>query len=170
MLAVILPALTIFALRIVDITMYTMRLMMMVRGRKAFTWIFAFLQSFVYVTALRAVLADLGAPLKVLGYAAGFATGMVVGMWLESRVAVGYSHLRIISLGRGAVIAERLRSAGYPITEVAAHGRDGTVTLLNLNAPRRHSGQAVQIASQADPQAFVTAESMRLIQQGTSQT
>jgi len=169
-LAVILPALTIFALRIVDITMYTMRLMMMVRGRKAFTWIFAFLQSFVYVTALRAVLADLGAPLKVLGYAAGFATGMVVGMWLESRVAVGYSHLRIISLGRGAVIAERLRSAGYPITEVAAHGRDGTVTVLNLNAPRRHSGQAVQIASQADPQAFVTAESVRLIQQGTSQT
>jgi len=169
-LVVILPALTIFALRIVDITMYTMRLMMLVRGRKAFTWVFAFLQSFIYVTALRAVLADLGAPLKVLGYAAGFATGMVVGMWLESRVAIGYSQLRIISLGRGAEIAEHLRSAGYSITEVAAHGRDGTVTVLNLNVPRRQSNQAAQIAAQTDPQAFVTAKSVRLIQRGTSQT
>ena len=168
MLAAILPALTIFALRIIDISMYTMRLMMLVRGRKAFTWLFAFFQSFVYVTALRAVLADIGAPLKVLAYAAGFATVMVVGMWLESRLAVGNTHLRIISLGRGAEIAERLRSAGYPITEIAAHGRDGTVTLLNLNVPRRQSKQAVYIASQADPQVFVTAESMRLIQRGKS--
>ena len=159
-------ALPIFALRIVDISFYTMRLMMLRRGRKGLTWIFAFCQSFVFVIAIRSVLTDLGNWGKVIGYATGFATGVVVGIWVEERLAIGHTHLRIISSRRGTEISERLRGLGYAVTEVPARGQDGMVTLLNCNVLRRRARDVEGIVAEIDPDAFVTAEYVYPVQRG----
>ena len=164
--AILLSAVPIFLLRVVDVTLYTVRLMMVVRGRKALAWIFAFFQSFVFVTALRLVLSDLGDWAKYLGYAAGFATGILTGMWLESRMAVGYTHLRVMSPRRGAELAERLREAGYAVTEIGGIGRDGAVNILNCSVLRKQAGQVESIVQQVDPEAFMTAENVRQVDGG----
>ena len=165
-LAFIQSALLVFLLRMVDVTLYTLRIKMVVRGRKPQAWLFGFAQSLVYVTALRLVLSDLGDWGKVIGYATGFATGMVVGMWIEERLAIGYTHLRVISPRRGAELVERLRSRGYGVTEVSAQGRDGMVSLINLSVLRKQAQQAVKIVEEVDPQAFVTAEAVRSVRRG----
>ncbi|MBP1702473.1 MAG: hypothetical protein H6Q38_1580 [Chloroflexi bacterium] len=161
-----LSGLSIFFMRVVDVSLYTVRLMMVVRGRKALAWIFAFFQSFVFVSALRAVLADLNDWAKILGYSTGFATGILTGMWLEGRLAVGYTHLRVISPRRGAEMAENLRSAGYAVTEIPARGRDGAVNLLSCSVQRKHASQVEAIILQIDPEAFVTAEAVREVTGG----
>lgn len=161
-----LPALIIFTLRLVDVPLYIMRFMMVARGRKAFAWFFAFCQSLVYVTALRVVFTDLGNPGKALGYAAGFATGMIFGMWLEGRLALGYTHLRVISQGSGAAIAERLRAQGFAVTEIAARGKDGAVALLNFSVRRRRTPQVIALVEELDPLAFITTEDVRPLQKG----
>lgn len=167
MLAFISSALPIFLLRLVDVSLYTMRIMMTLRGYKVLAWIFAFAQSLVFVTALRAVFSDLSNWGKIMGYALGFATGMILGIWLEERFAIGYTHLRIISYGRGTELSSQLRAAGYAVTEVSALGRDGTVTLLNCGVRRRKARQVEQMVSTIDPQAFITAEEVRPVQKGT---
>jgi len=161
-----LSGLSIFFLRVVDVSLYTVRLMMVVRGRRALAWIFAFCQSVVFVSALRAVLSDLDNWAKILGYSAGFATGILSGMWLEGRLAVGYTHLRIISPRRGAELAERLRSAGFAVTEISAMGRDGAVNLLSCSVLRKDTQPVVALIQQIDPDAFVTAESVREVTGG----
>lgn len=161
-----LSALTLFALRLVDVSLYTLRIMMVVRGRKRMAWGFAFLQSIVFVVAIRAVLSDLGNWGKIIGYAAGFATGIVVGMWLEGRLAIGYTHLEIISPRRGAELAETLRQAGYGVTEVSGQGKDGMVAVLNCSVLRRNTRKVEEIVIQIDPEAFVTAESVRAVRRG----
>jgi uncharacterized protein YebE (UPF0316 family) len=161
-----LSALTLFSLRVVDVSLYTLRLMMVVRGRKRMAWVFAFMQSTVYVVAIRAVLSDLGNWGKVIGYAAGFATGIVIGMWLEGRLAIGYTHLEIISPRRGAELAETLRQAGYGVTEVSGQGKDGMVAVLNCSVLRRNTRKVEEIVIQIDPEAFVTAESVRAVRRG----
>jgi uncharacterized protein YebE (UPF0316 family) len=158
--------LTLFSLRLIDISLYTVRIMMVVRGRKRLAWLFAFCQSFVYVIGIRAVLSDLGNWGKIIGYAAGFATGIVVGMWIESRLAIGYTHLRLVSARRGVELAERLRGAGYAVTEVAAFGKDGMVTLLYCSVQRRKAAEVEHIAQEVDPEAFITAEAVRSVQRG----
>ena len=155
-----------FLLRIVDISLYTVRLMMVARGLKAQAAFFAFCQSLAFVTAIRAVLTNLDQPYIIAGYAAGFATGLVVGMLLESRLAIGYTHLRIVSSGRGTEICEQLRTQGFAVTEVPARGRDGTVTLLNCDVLRRDTSQVVQLVDGLDPAAFITAESVRSVTHG----
>jgi len=150
----------------VDISLYTIRIMMVVRGRKGWAWLFAFCQSFVYVIALRAVLSNLGDWGKILGYAAGFATGIVIGMAIEGRLAIGYTHLRMISPGHGAEMADRLRSAGYAVTEVSGQGKDGMVTVLNCSIRRTKTAEVVQIIGDVDSNAFVTAEAVRSVRRG----
>ena len=165
-LAFIQSALLVFLLRVVDISLYTLRIKTVARGRKLPAWLFGLTQSLVYLTALRVVLSDLGNWGKVIGYAAGFATGMVVGMWIEERLAIGYTHLRVISPRRGAELVERLRSRGYGVTEISAQGRDGTVSLINLSVLRKQAQQALKIVEEVDPQAFVTAEAVRSVRRG----
>jgi uncharacterized protein YebE (UPF0316 family) len=156
----------IFSLRIVDISLYTLRLLTIRRGRKALAFTFAFFQSVFFVTAIRAILANLDKPIVVLGYAAGFATGLVVGMLLEARLAIGYTHLRIISTGRGLEITERLRGDGFAVTEVACRGRDGNATLLNCHILRKDTGLVVKLVGSIDEDAFITAENVVSVRHG----
>lgn len=166
MLLSLASGLLIFGLRIVDISFYTLRIIMIARGRKALAFTFALFQSMIFITAIRAVLSNLDKPLMVLGYSAGFATGLVVGMWLETRLAIGYTHLRIISCGRGQEITERLRREGYAVTEVACRGRDGMVDLLNCNVLRKDTAQVTSLVANIDESCFITAENVVSVRRG----
>lgn len=155
-----------FALRIIDITLYTMRLLMVSRGRKGPAALFAFCQAIIFVTTIRAVLTNLDDPYIIFGYVAGFATGLVVGMSLESRLAIGYTHIRIYSQGRGSQICEKLRGEGFGVTEVAGRGKDGMVTLLNCNVLRRDAGKVAGLVEHIDPHSFIVIESVRTTRKG----
>jgi uncharacterized protein YebE (UPF0316 family) len=166
MTEVVQAALIVFALRLVDITLYTLRIFMVVRGRKGMAWLFGFFQAFVFVNAMRMVLSDLGNWWKILGYAAGFATGMILGMWIEGRLAIGYTHLQVISSRHGAELCEHLRGAGYGVTEFSGMGKDGVVTILDCNIQRKNSVRITEIIQEIDPDAFVTAEAVRSVRRG----
>jgi uncharacterized protein YebE (UPF0316 family) len=165
-LGLIQSALLIFVLRVGDVSLATVRVLMVVRGRKALAWVLGFGQALVFVVALQAVLSDLGNWLNILGYAAGFATGNVVGMLLEERIALGHTHLRIISSGRGAEVAEHLRGAGYAVTEISGRGKDGTVTLLNCSVLRKRVMEVKDLVEEIDQEAMVTAEDIHPVRRG----
>ena len=164
--AALLIAMGIFALRVVDMSMDTVRLLFVVRGKRLLSWILGFFQSAIFVVAISAALANMDNILSLLGYAAGFATGNVVGMIIEERLAVGHIHLTIMSSLRGASIAEQLRAAGYAVTEISGRGRAGTVNVLHVDVKRKAIDHAETIILEADPDAFVTAEDVRPLRRG----
>jgi uncharacterized protein YebE (UPF0316 family) len=131
----------IFLMRVADMTLDTLRVLVVMRGKKGIAWMLGFFQSSIFVLAISTVLSNLDNPLNMVGYAAGFATGNVVGMWIEERLAIGHLHLRIISSRRGAAIAEALRAEGYAVTEIPARGKDGTVSLLAISVLRKNAGK-----------------------------
>lgn len=166
MVVLLQSALLIFILRVVDVALATVRMLMVIRGRKAPAWIIGFAQAIVFVVALQAVLSDLDNWLNILGYAAGFATGNVAGMMIEERMALGHTHLRIISSARGAEVAEQLRGAGFAVTEIPGRGRDGTVTLLNVSVLRRRVLEVRHLVEDVDQDAMVTAEDIHPVRRG----
>lgn len=159
-------ALVIFLLRVADMTLDTMRLLFVVRGRKELAWILGFFQAAIFVVAISSVLSRMGNPLNLIGYSAGFATGNVFGMMIEERLAIGFVRVSIISSTRGRAVADELRSHGYAVTEIAAHGKDGTVNLLNSSVRRKDVDRVETIVLECDPTAFVTAEDVRPIRRG----
>jgi len=161
-----LNGLLIFGLRITDMSLDTLRVLFVMRGRKALAWVLGFCQSAVFVIAITRVLGDLSNPLVILGYAAGFATGNVLGIMVEERLAIGHIQLQIVSRRRGAAIARALRLAGYGVTEISARGRDGTVRLLTASVLRKDAASARQIVFKLDEDAFITSEDVRPVRRG----
>jgi len=164
--AVLQPALLIFVLRLIDVSLMVLRVLMVMRGRKAIAWATGFFQAIVFVVAIRQVMADLGNWVNIISYAAGFATGNVIGMWIEERLAVGYGHVNVTSSRYGAVLAERLRAAGFAVTQISGRGRDGTVDILSCSVPRRQVNALKQEIVQIDPEAFITIENVHPIHRG----
>jgi uncharacterized protein YebE (UPF0316 family) len=162
----LLVALGIFSARLINQTIDTVRFMMTLRGRKLMAWIMGFAETAIFVVTLSAVFSDLNNILYIIAYAAGFATGNTAGMLVEERLAIGFIHLRIISSKRGSAIAEKLRKAGYGVTEISARGKDGTVTLLDVSVRRKQVKQVHDIAQKADKSAFISSEEMRPLLRG----
>jgi len=123
-------------------------------------------QSAVFVLAITSVLKNLDNPLNILGYAAGFATGNVIGLLIEERLAIGHVQLSIVSPSMGSAIAGRLRQEGYAITEVPARGKDGMVTLLSCSVLRKKADHVRHVVAEVDDTAFITSEDVRPIRRG----
>lgn len=80
-------AILIFLLRIVDVSLGTLRTISVVRGRVRASMMFGFAEVLVWSVAVTQVFVG-KAPMPVLlGYAAGYAAGNAVGIVLEQRFA-----------------------------------------------------------------------------------
>jgi uncharacterized protein YebE (UPF0316 family) len=156
----------IFALRVTDMSLDTLRVLFVIRGQRAAAWFSGFFQSAIWVVAITSVLGNLDSVWNLVAYASGFATGSVVGMAIEERMAVGYGHLRIMSPRRGSAIAEAVRQAGYAATEIAGRGRDGMVSVITCSVRRRHIGRVQRTVAETDPEAFVTVQEVRPLHRG----
>lgn len=162
----ILGAMLIFGLRVTDMSLDTLRVLFVMRGRKPIAWVLGFCQSAIFVLAITSVLSNLDNPLNVVGYAAGFATGNVVGITIEERLAIGFIHLQVISPRFGTAIVEGLREAGFAVTEVPARGKDGMVTMLSCNVRRKQVTDAEKLIFEIDGEAFITAAEIRSVRRG----
>jgi uncharacterized protein YebE (UPF0316 family) len=156
----------IFLLRVIDMSLDTLRVLFVIRGRKPLAWLLGFFQSALWVVAITSVLSNIDNLWNVIGYACGFATGNVVGMTIEELLAIGFGHMRIISSHRGSAIAEAIREAGYAATEIPGRGKDGTVTVINCSVKRRDIDKVRKKVSEIDPDAFVTLEEIRPLHRG----
>jgi uncharacterized protein YebE (UPF0316 family) len=87
-------------------------------------------------------------------------------MMIEDRLAIGIIHLRVISPRRGSELVEKLREAGYAVTDLAGRGKDGMVTIFNCHIRRRDEAVVTNMITSLDEQAFITAENVRLVWRG----
>ena len=153
-----LAALGIFLARMINIALDTLRFMFTLRGQKTLSWILGFVESVIFVLVFSSVLSNLENPLNIIGYSAGFATGNVVGMAIEKRLAIGYTHFSIISKNHSTEIADALRKRGYGVTEVPARGRESSFMMLDCYARRKEADDVEELALEVDSDAFITTE------------
>ncbi len=156
-----LSAAVIFVLRLLDVTLGTLRTLAIFRGYRALAWVMSFGQALIFVLAVRQVIVNARSWVELVAYAAGYATGTVLGIWLEGRLALGYSYVRIVSPHKATRIAEVLRAAGFAVTEIPGRGLQGTVGVLESAVPRRQVNEMLELAREVDPNAFITVEEIR---------
>ena len=158
--------LLIFLLRIVDVSLATIRMLLAVRGVKYVAPIIGFFEVSIWLIAVGTAIQHLDSPLHLVGYAAGFAMGTLVGMTIEEKMAFGMATVRIVSQHGGVELAEALRDRGFGVTEFAGQGREGRVEVVYAVLRRRDLRYVFQEVGTWDPQAFVTVEEPRAIHRG----
>lgn len=162
--------LLIFCLRVVDVSMSTVRILLAVRGYKVAVPIIGFFEVLIWVFAVGNAIRFLDSGWHLFGYASGFATGSVIGLLIEERLAVGFATIRVVSTHAGVEMADALRNIGFGVTEFSGQGRDGRVEIVHTVCMRRDVERVVDEIERWDKQAFITVEEPRDIRWGWMQT
>ena len=148
----------IFGLSVCSKVVVTFRMIMVVRGYKLISTVLTSVHALLLVLVLGAVLTEFDDPLNVIAYALGVGSGNALGIFLEGKLAIGYTEARIISTEATSRVAETLRSHGYGATEIAGHGATGPVNVTVCIVRRREVPRMQTVALRADPQCFITVE------------
>jgi len=159
-------ALIIFFVRVINVAIDTVRMLTVMRGMKFLSFILGIGQSLLYVAALSQVLNNLDNIVLMLAYAIGFAAGSLLGMLIEERLAFGFVHITVISTRHGKGIAKHLRKHGHAVTEIAAMGKDGPVTMLECNVRRKFMKEVSTIIRESDEKAFITTRDITPLHRG----
>ena len=149
----------IFFARIVDVSVGTLRTISIIQGRTKVAFFLAFIETSVWLLVLSAVLPKvMHSPLLGLFYAFGFATGNVVGILVEKRLAMGYTNFRVITTKYAKEITNSLRKKGFAVTNFEGHGKDGMVTEIYVVSDRKNLPALIKVVKEIEPDAFYIAE------------
>lgn len=155
-----LPVLIFFA-RVVDVTLGTIRIIFISRGLKNLAPLLGFVEVFVWIVAVSQIMHGAHGLPAYLAYAAGFATGNYVGMWVERRLAIGKLIVRSILPGDTRTLVKALHDAGYGVTLLPGEGSAGPVSVIFTVINRKDLPAVTTIIHHHFPRAFLTIEEAR---------
>lgn len=148
----------IFFCRISDVSLDTLRVISIVKGQRVRAMVFGVLASGIFIVALATVFRPPIHWLQMVGYAAGFGVGTLVGMTLAARLSAEFVLLRVLSRPPSGPIGDRLRAGGFAVTAVTGQGRDGPVEILFSVVRRSRAREALDVVRAVDEKAFVVLE------------
>ncbi|MCX8123946.1 MAG: DUF2179 domain-containing protein [Spirochaetes bacterium] len=151
----------IFIARIFDVSIGTMRIILMARGYRSIAPVLGFFEVLIWLVAINSALKHFDGAISYVVYAAGFATGNYVGMLLEEKIAIGYQSVRIITSKMVSALPLVLRQEGYGVTQIDGVGMKGPITLLFTVVPKRDVKKVVEVVQMLEPNAFITIEDVK---------
>jgi len=159
---VLLP-LFIFVARIIDVSLGTMRIIFTTKGMRKIAPLVGFFEILVWLMAISRIMQDLDNWVCYIAYAAGFATGNFVGMFLEEKLAIGHEMIRVITRRDATNLVEDLRAKGYGVTSVKAQGIEGDVAVIYIIARRSMIKEVLDHINKFNPRALYTVESIKYV-------
>ncbi|HVR44558.1 MAG TPA: DUF2179 domain-containing protein [Thermoanaerobaculia bacterium] len=162
----LLTPLLIFLARVCDVTIGTIRIISLSRGRRVFAPILGFFEILIWLFAIRQIFAHVDQIPAFVAYAAGFAAGNFVGILIEDKIALGHLAIRAITADDASDLIRALRAANYGVTTVAAEGQSGKVQLIFMVILRKEYERVMEMIARTHPKAFVSVSDVRAASEG----
>jgi uncharacterized protein YebE (UPF0316 family) len=159
---VLLP-LFIFLARIFDVSRGTLRIIFVTKGMRSVAPLVGFFEVLIWLLAISRIMQDLDNWLCYIAYAAGFASGNFVWMYLEERLAIGHEMIRVITRKDATNLVQELRGKGYGVTSVKAEGIEGEVAVIYIIARRSMIKEVLDEINRFNPSALYTVESIKYV-------
>lgn len=158
----------IFSAKIVEVTIGTMRVILITKGYRKPGTILAIFEILLWVfIASRVIMGIVDYPMKGLVYSLGFAFGVYIGSLLETRLAVGKILIYVIvDIKSGQTITEVLRAAGHGVTTLDGHGKDSDRAVLMIFANRKSKDQIIELVESMNEKALIVSNEVSILQGG----
>jgi len=156
----------IFFMRIADVSLATIRMLLIIRNRRLLAPLIGFFEVLIWIFAAGVAIQHLESPFHLLGYAGGFAAGNWVGLWLEGKLALGLAAMQVFTPSHGREVAETLREIGHGVTQFTGKGKNGPVDVVYSVVKRRSAREAMSAVRELDEDAFITLGEISAIQYG----
>ncbi|MEW6222247.1 MAG: DUF5698 domain-containing protein [Candidatus Hadarchaeota archaeon] len=150
MLEILFWSILIFLARLIDVSMGTMRMILLVRGRRGIAAVSSFFEIMIWILAVSRVITQLDNWYYIFAFALGFASGNFLGSYIEEKIALGYMFAYIVPKKRAKNLADELRRAGFGVTVVPGHGLKGLEMVYNVFFKRRDTKKLMEIVKKHD--------------------
>ncbi len=165
----ILIYLIIFFGKILEVTVSTVRIVLINRGERVKGSLIAFVEVLLWLfitgTVLTGFKEDL---LRVLVFAIAFACGNYLGSWMEDKLAFGLCSVQVIVPDgeESQKLASGLRANDFAVTQISGKGKDGERELMMLHIKRKRIPQAVSIIKDSLANAVIVVNDAKVIYGG----
>ncbi len=154
----ILGAFVIMLMRICDVSIGTIRTILIVQGKKYLAGAAGFFEVLIWVFAIRFIFQHLDNYANLFGYALGFGLGNVIGIAIEQKIGFGFVQVNIISKHYTDQIANKLRGLKYGVTILPAEGGSGGVSIVVVITARKYQKRLIHLIEEIDKDAFITVQ------------
>ena len=161
----ILPLL-IFSARIVDVSLGTIRLILISRGIKNVAALVSFFEILIWTLAISQIFRNLNNVACYLAYAGGFASGSYLGITIVEKLSLGKVVIQIITAKDATDLVRFLRLKNFGVTCVDAQGSEGLVKIIFSIIERYNLRHVVNIVKKFNPRAFYSIEEVKFVSEG----
>lgn len=151
----------ILLINVVYVTLNTIRMILTLKGHRYLAALISMFEIVMYVVALGLVLNRLNEIQNVIAYAVGFGLGVIVGMKIEEKLALGYITVSVITSDFEKDLPNLLRNRGFGVTNWVANGREGARLMMEILTPRRSELKLYNAVRELDPKAFLISHEPR---------
>lgn len=149
----------IFLAKVVEISLGTLRMIVVANGKK---WLGAFLQlahAIVWVFSTGAVLVGINQDwMKAIVFAIGSFVGSYVGCFIEEKLAMGSNMITCITDTGNDKMLNDLRNSGYAVTVMQGCGMEQDKEIYLIMTPRKRRHNVVLILKKYDQNCMIISE------------
>ncbi|RSK25744.1 DUF2179 domain-containing protein [Bacillus sp. HMF5848] len=156
----------ILLINVVYVSFFTIRMILTLKGRRYVAAAISMIEVVIYVVGLGLVLENLNQIQNLVAYAVGYGLGVIVGMKIEEKLALGYITVNVITKEYDKDLPNELRDKGYGVTSWQAQGLEGNRMALQILTPRKYELKLYHTIKELDPKAFIIAYEPKTIYGG----
>lgn len=160
--------LIILVAKIVEVSLQTVRVVLITKGEKTIGAIIGFFEVIIWIVVASTVITGLaGDPLKAVFYALGFALGNFFGSMLEEKIGLGVSEVQIIvKEEHGIELAQFIRDLGYAVTVIEGNGLNQKRHVLYAMIPRKQVRELSKLIKSYQDNSVITVHEIKPIYGG----
>lgn len=159
----------IFFARILDVSIGTVRTMLMVKGKTIIMAVLAFLEVFIwFVIAREALVTDVKSIFIPISYSLGYATGTLLGSFISNRFIKGYVGVQAVVNKEDENLLKAVRKHGYAVSVILlkddADGNKRSMLYFQIN--HRNLKKLIALIKKYDETAFIVVNDTKAVQNG----
>lgn len=159
--------LKIFFVRILDVSLGTIRTMFVVRGKKLISSIIGFFEILVWFLVVKEALqTESNSIFIAISYSLGFATGNYIGALLSDKLITGNVSVQVFTNNNN--LEKILREHGYGVSSVVYTGyeEEAHKHMLFINVDKKKEKVLRELIKKNDKEAFIIVNETKYVENG----
>jgi uncharacterized protein YebE (UPF0316 family) len=167
-MSILLLCIKIFFIRILDVSLGTVRMILIVKEKRFMASIIGFIEVAVWFTVVKQALTTADTSLWiVIAYSGGFATGTYIGSFISGQFIQGNFTVQVITSKKDDMV-NTLRENGYGVSVIDARGKDETQPkyILFIQINKKRFNHLRDLIKELDEKAFIVVNETKHVQNG----
>lgn len=158
----------IFLVRIIDVSLGTIRTIFSVKGENLVASIIGFVEITVWFLIVKEALnTDTNGFWITISYAGGFSTGTYIGGLLSNKFINGNLGVQIITEDKNNYLITQLRKEGYAVSVIDVKGQNEQGKyMLFIEITNKNFEHLKEIVKKIDEKAFIVVNETKFVQNG----